>query len=164
MFTETHVVLRTRDSRAVPLHGVTAPEERAEGVRSRRPADAELDNGRVRWGLDGGVEGGAAGDDLLELAVVDLELCGIDGVAKHGGAHGVDGLRPEVLVEVRVLLRKMEKVRDVLRSSRYTTYHCTNERVSSYEGRCRSCGAASGSRASGRSTGRRARSRGHGGY
>lgn len=110
MFAETHIVLRPRDGRAVPLDGVAAPEERTEGIGSRRPTDAELDDGRVRWGLDGGVEDGAVWNELLELAVVDLELRGVDRVAKYGGAHGVQGLRPEILMEVRVLLRTTKRV------------------------------------------------------
>lgn len=97
--------MRTRNSSTVPFNSVTAPYEGPESIGGRRPVDSKLDGRRVGRGHDVRVEDGATGDKLFKLAVVDLELCSIDGIAEDRNTNGVNCLRPEVLVEVGVLLQ-----------------------------------------------------------
>ena len=99
----TYVVLRPSDGRAAPSDGVAGPDEAARRRRCRLPRDLEFHDGRVRAGLDVGVEE-AAGDDLLELAARDDELRGVGGGTEDGVAGRALDLGAEVLVEVRVLL------------------------------------------------------------
>lgn len=102
--------MRTRNSSTGPLNSVTAPHEGPKSIGGRRPVDGKLDGRRVGRRHNIRVEDGTTGDKLFKLAVVDLELCGIDGIAEDRNTDGVNCLRPEVLVEVGVLLRYRKSV------------------------------------------------------
>ena len=84
----TYVVLWASDGRAAPLNGVTTPDEAAQGVGLRRPGHGELDGRGVGGWRHRGVQGLAAGDELLELAVHDLELRSVGRISKDRIAGG----------------------------------------------------------------------------
>lgn len=92
----------------VELHSTVSPPHtkvpRVSGVVCHDTASFTAEE--LAGGLHGSVQE-AAGDDLLQLPVVDLEQRCVDRIAEHRGSYGTADLRPKVLVEVGVLLPVM---------------------------------------------------------
>lgn len=104
-----YIVLRPRNSRAAPFDCVSTPHEASESVGRGFPRHPEFHFGRVGRRIDVGVENGSAGNHLLQLAICDSELRGVDRVTKDCKCSGVNRFRPEVLVEVGVLLHQLSR-------------------------------------------------------
>jgi hypothetical protein len=99
----THVVLRARNIGIVPDDGIAAPGKGTGSRWSSRPRDLEFHLARTGVGLNNGIKRGTIGI-LDKLSACNLELGGIYWFTKNGNRGGIDDLRTEILVEVRVLL------------------------------------------------------------